>query len=63
MKQLLSVTDAKQDIFELLKLAAYFKENPVVKKPLKNKTLAMIFEKASTRTRISFEVAMYTSWR
>ncbi len=59
MKQLLSVTDAKQDIFELLKLAAYFKEYPVVKKPLKNKTLAMIFEKASTRTRISFEVAMY----
>jgi ornithine carbamoyltransferase len=59
MKHLLSVTDAKQDIFELLKLAAYFKEYPVVKKPLKNKTLAMIFEKASTRTRISFEVAMY----
>ncbi len=59
MKNLLSVTDAKRDIFELLKLAAYFKEYPVVKKPLKNKTLAMIFEKASTRTRISFEVAMY----
>jgi ornithine carbamoyltransferase len=59
MKHLLSVTDAKRDIFELLKLAAYFKEYPVVKKPLKNKTLAMIFEKASTRTRISFEVAMY----
>jgi len=59
MKNLLSVTDAKRDIFELLKLAAYFKEYPVVKKPLKDKTLAMIFEKASTRTRISFEVAMY----
>jgi ornithine carbamoyltransferase len=59
MKHLLSVTDAKREIFELLKLAAYFKEYPVVKKPLKNKTLAMIFEKASTRTRISFEVAMY----
>jgi ornithine carbamoyltransferase len=58
MKHLLSVTDAKQDIFEILKLAGDFKEDPYGKKPLKNKTLAMIFEKASTRTRISFEVAM-----
>jgi ornithine carbamoyltransferase len=58
MKHLLSVTDAKQDIFEILELAGNFKEDPYSKKPLKNKTLAMIFEKASTRTRISFEVAM-----
>ena len=58
MKNLLSVIDAKQDIFEILELAAHFKEDPIGKKPLKNRTLAMIFEKASTRTRISFEVAM-----
>ncbi len=58
MKHLLSVTDAKKDIFEILELAGNFKEDPYGKKPLKNKTLAMIFEKASTRTRISFEVAM-----
>ena len=58
MKHLLSVTDVKKDIFEILELAGNFKEDPFGKKPLKNKTLAMIFEKASTRTRISFEVAM-----
>lgn len=58
MEHLLSITDAEQDIFEILELTAKFKANPHGKKPLKNKTLAMIFEKASTRTRISFEVAM-----
>jgi len=58
MKHLLSVTDAKYDIFDILKLAEEYKNNSIIEKPLKNKTLAMVFEKASTRTRISFEVAM-----
>jgi len=58
MKHLLSVTDVKEDIFEILELAGNFKKDPFGKKPLKNKTLGMIFEKASTRTRISFELAM-----
>lgn len=58
MKHLLSVLDAKDEIFEILELAEKFKEEPYGIKPLENKTLAMIFEKASTRTRISFEMAM-----
>ena len=58
MKHLLSVLDAKDEIFEILELAGKFKEDPYGLKPLENKTLAMIFEKASTRTRISFEMAM-----
>ena len=58
MKHLLSVMDVKEDIFEILEQAAVFKKDPFSITPMKNKTLAMIFEKASTRTRISFELAM-----
>lgn len=54
---LISIKDlGKEEILELFKLTNKLKKE---KKPvLKNKILAMIFEKPSTRTRISFEVAM-----
>ena len=59
MKHLLSVTDVKDSIFEVLEQAEKFKKDPIMGEPLKSKTLAMIFQKASTRTRVSFEVAMF----
>lgn len=58
MKHLLSVTDTQDIIFDIMELASKLKKDPWGYKTLKNKTLAMIFEKSSTRTRISFEVAM-----
>lgn len=59
MKHLLSVTDIQQDIFNILQLAEQLKKDPWGHQILDKKVLAMIFEKASTRTRISFEVAMF----
>ena len=60
MMHLLSISDLKYgDILKLLDLAAELKKNRGQSAyPLKNTSLAMIFEKPSTRTRISFEVAM-----
>jgi len=58
MKHLLSVTDIQQDIFNILQLAEKLKKDPWGHQIFDKKVLAMIFEKASTRTRISFEVAM-----
>ena len=52
---------SKEEIIKILDLADKFKKqrkNNISKKILSDKTLAMIFHKPSTRTRVSFDVAM-----
>ncbi len=51
-----------EEITELLNMAdqlKYEKKNGIPHKHLEGKSLGMIFEKSSTRTRVSFEVGMY----
>ena len=53
---------SKKEITEILNLAdqlKFEKKNGIQHHLLKGKTLGMIFEKSSTRTRVSFEVGMY----
>ncbi|MCQ1536376.1 ornithine carbamoyltransferase [Methanosarcina sp. KYL-1] len=61
-KDVLSITDlSREEIYQLLESAVDLKEKRKAGKTtefLKNKSLGMIFEKSSTRTRVSFEVAM-----
>ncbi|MBR2557299.1 MAG: ornithine carbamoyltransferase [Methanobrevibacter sp.] len=59
MGSLLSVCDIKDDVGYILDLASKIKAGEMEEKPLEGKTLAMIFQKSSTRTRVSFDVGMY----
>ena len=59
MGSLLSICDIKEDVRHILDLAIKIKAGEMEEKPLKGKTLAMIFQKSSTRTRVSFDVGMY----
>ena len=63
MKHLLKLMDlSTEEITEILNLAdqlKYEKKNGIKHHILEGKTLGLIFEKSSTRTRVSFEVGMY----
>ena len=59
MGNLISICDIKDDVQDILDLAIKIKAGEMEKSPLEGKTLAMIFQKSSTRTRVSFDVGMY----
>lgn len=63
MKHLLKLLDwSSEDINEVLNLAdqlKYEQKHDIKKDYLKGKSLGMIFQKASTRTRVSFETGMF----
>ena len=62
MKHLLSMADLDRgDVEELFRLAAHWKRRTkarVVTSPLAGRSLALVFEKPSLRTRVTFEVGM-----
>ncbi|HEX4574075.1 MAG TPA: ornithine carbamoyltransferase [Gemmatimonadales bacterium] len=59
-RDFLAVTDfARDEILALYELARRMKAGAYRDAPLAGKTLAMIFAKSSTRTRVSFEVGTY----
>lgn len=62
-RDLLKLNDySKEEILEILDLAEQLKyetKNGIPHPHLRGKTLGMIFQKSSTRTRVSFEVGMY----
>ena len=63
MKHLLKMLDlTSEEVIDILNLAdqlKYEQKHGIPHKLLEGKSLGLIFEKASTRTRVSFEVGMY----
>lgn len=63
MRHFLTLKDfTKQEILEIIDLAVKIKKETkqkIFKQYLPNQTLGMIFEKSSTRTRVSFETGIY----
>ena len=61
-RHFLALTDfSQEELHNLIVRAIELKnmhQKGVIYEPLKNKTLGMVFEKSSTRTRVSFETAM-----
>jgi ornithine carbamoyltransferase len=60
VKHLISLKEqSKNDLLEIINLALKIKKTPgMYSQALKNKTLIMLFQKNSTRTRLSFEAGM-----
>jgi ornithine carbamoyltransferase len=59
-RDLLAITDlSRSEILDLFGRAVELKAGREHTRPLAGKTLAMIFAKSSTRTRVSFETGMY----
>jgi ornithine carbamoyltransferase len=59
-RHFLAIPDfTREELIETLDLAARMKRGEYRERPLAGKTLAMIFAKSSTRTRVSFEVGTF----
>jgi ornithine carbamoyltransferase len=59
-RDLLAIPDlSASEVVRLMELADAMKAGRYREKPLAGKTLAMVFAKSSTRTRVSFEVGMF----
>jgi ornithine carbamoyltransferase len=60
VRHFLSIPDfTREELLHTLDLAARMKRGEFAARPLAGKTLAMIFTKSSTRTRVSFEVGTF----